>query len=75
MPVKKAQDEVVEPTPLETDEPVKRESGYHIKEGCAVISRGKGVVGPDTGVLKPEWFTGGEDTLKKLVKSGQVEKV
>ena len=75
MPAKKQTlDDVVEPTPI-PEEPVKRDAGYHVKKGCSVISKRKGVLGSENGKLDPDWFTGGKDTLDKLVKSGQIEKV
>ena len=67
-------DDILEPTPVKEPAP-KREAGYHVKEGCSVISKKRGVLGVEDGKLDPEWFSGGEDTVKKLVKSGQIEKV
>ena len=71
---KQTLDDVVEPTPIPVEKP-KRDAGYHVKEGCSVISKRKGVLSSDDGKLDPDWFTGGKDTLDKLVKSGQIEKV
>ena len=49
------------------------EPGLYVADDIALTSK-KGVLTRESGVLKPEFFTGGQETIDRLVQAGHVVK-
>ena len=65
--------DVIEPVVDAVDVVDVVEPGLYVADDIALTSK-KGVLTRESGVLKPEFFTGGQATIDKLIESGHVVK-